>query len=207
MPSSTRQITSHAVRSLRGLRTSLQDRRCPDLLMVEAAEAIVRSSEALNAGVARLEEGLVVSIQDRARAAIASLGTLDLQGDAFGVEQIRDDVGRLICERQLPSAYLCHLLAATITGVELGLRDLLLGTAAPAVELPQVSPKRSKSPRRNTVDRLSPSSAVTPAVPTATSPIPDTAAAELLARLSSATATGSRLSSGRLEIEDDTEGI
>lgn len=208
MPSSTRQITSHAVRGLRDLRTSLQDRRCHDLLMVTAAEAIVRSSEALHAGVARLDEDLALSIQDRTRAAIASLGTLDLVGDAFGVEQIKDDVGRLICERQLPSAYLCHLLAATITGVELGLRDLLLGTATTTVEQPTVPPKRAKPPRRTTTaDGLSPSPAPSRVAPTATSPIPDTAAADLLVRLSSATAPGSGSSSGRLEIEADTEGI
>lgn len=209
MPSSTRQITSDAVRNLRDLQTSLQDRRCHDLLMVTAAEAIVRSSEALHAGVARLDEDLVVGIRDRARAAIASLATLDLQGDAFGVEQIKDDVGRLICGRQLPKAYLCHLLAATITGVEQGLRELLLGTATTSVEQPPVSPKQTRPPRRitTTADRLPPGLATMPVASTAMSPIPDTAAADLLARLSSATATGSGSSSGRIEIEADTEGI
>ncbi len=203
MPSSTRQTASNAVKGVRKLQTSVLDRRCDDLLLIKSGEALVRSSEALSEGVVRLEDALTMSIVERTRNAIAELGTLVLHGDAFGVEQIKDDVGRLICTRQIPSAYLVHLLAAAITGTEQGLRALLLGAATTGVERPQVPPKPAK---RRSADRPSSTQATTPVAPATTPPIPDTGA-DLLGRLPPASANVSGPSSGRVEIRPDTERI
>ncbi len=205
MPSSTRKTSTTVVKEVRNMRTALADRRCDHLLMVKSAETLVRSSEALQTGVAHLSPALADEIQERVCAAIASLATLELHGEAAGIEGITDPIGRMICERQLPNIYLCHLLAATLMGAEAGLRSLLLGTAVTVVEQPSAS-KRSRPTRRSPADAPQQARAVTPLASATKAPVSDTAA-DLLDRLSPAPAIVSAPSSGRVEIKRDTERI
>ena len=195
------------MKGLRNLQEIAADRRCDHLLMLRASPALVLSSESLDHGIASLDEALASRITDEARAAIAALGRLDLNGVAPGVDGITDDVGRLISLRQLPAVYRVHLLATAIVGVEQGLRDLLLGSSAdPAVRPAVIKP--AKAPKRRPPASPDEITDRTPAGPVASMPpIPDTAAVDLFDRLSPAPTPVSGSSSGRLDIRSDTERI
>ena len=201
MPSSVRKTAASAVQTLRGLRGTLTQRNCPDLLVVEAADQLMRVADAVNAGVAYLDADSASDIRERTRAAIASVASIPLRGAAPGLDAITDDVGRLICERQMPTVFTCLALAAAIAGIEDGLRALL-AESAKLVELSRTSPATRSSSAALPIQPF-PAPVNEPAADT---PIAMTAA-DLFDRPSAAITPVTTARSGQVEINQDTERI
>lgn len=155
MVSAVRRRMQEGVDVTRGLHGAINGRVVPECVVIAQVSAIRNSAADLAAGIVIPEADGIARIQSRIQAAVASLTIDELAVDTATVDTVRNVVTRGILQQQVPEIALLYLVDAVLSGVELGLRDVIrahasrgtrAGPPPPPVPKPAPEEPRSRAP-------------------------------------------------------------